>query len=196
MNTCYDLEFLDLVGNIKLSETKQEIKHKHVRTSVWLDLKNTWSSGGWLCSAAQSLILAQLGRMGIFADEFVVVMNSGIPCPNDWSNFLWASLKEGKPHVDPSSNFLLWLQCEKEKDLSSKRSSFLWHSRSQNISPTFFHLSQGIERGQIHEKLPWINQQMKSVMRKRSRDEKLQDWLFSLVHPPASFTGNKCQLME
>lgn len=154
MNTCYDLEFLDLVGNIKLSETKQEIKHKHVRTSVWLDLKNTWSSGGWLCSAAQSLILAQLGRMGIFADEFVVVMNSGIPCPNDWSNFLWASLKEGKPHVDPSSNFLLWLQCEKEKDLSSKRSSFLWHSRSQNISPTFFHLSQGIERGQIHERCP------------------------------------------
>lgn len=126
------------------------------------------------------MILAQLGRMRMFADEFVVVMNSGIPRTNVWSNFLWANLREGKPHVDPSSDFLLWLQPEKEKDLPPKRSSFLCTADHTIFPPPISHLTQGVERGQIHEK-------MKSVMRKRSRDERLQDWLV-----PASFTGSKC----
>lgn len=155
MNTCYHLEFLHLVGNTKLSETRKakQKRHKNVRTSAWLDLKNTWSSGGWLCCTAQLLIVAHLGRMRIFADEFVVVVNSGIPWPMAAATFL----RRGKPRVDPSSDFLLWLQPEKEKDLPSKRSSFLCHSRSQNISPLFPRDPRNRKRFWIHKELPWIN---------------------------------------
>jgi len=56
--------------------------------------------------------------MRLFADGFVVAMNSGIPWLKGWSNFLWENLREGKPCADPSSDFLLYLQRRKEKHIS------------------------------------------------------------------------------
>lgn len=136
-----------------------------------------------------------MGRLRIFANEFVVAMKSGIPWLRGWSSFPWETLGEGKPCAGPSSHFLLFLQTKKEK-----RCSFLGYIRQPN---PHFHLSQRIKPGQIYEKCvspekvssvlhmvlhaeTWINQKMKSMMEKSSMADKLQIWLVSLMHLQAS----------